>query len=243
MSAVSGELAALQRWPVKSMAGEAVESARLDERGLAGDRTHAVFDSFKGRARRLTAREAPRLLAWSAAYPDARDAELEPDSPPDATVTAPDGRVFAWSHPGLSAALGEDLGREVSLKRDVAGQQDLERSVLVTVDATRDAVESALGRPLALGRFRTNLHLELDADPFAEEGWEGRTLAVGEARFELLHPCRRCVIPTRDLETQDKWPELLRWLTNERDGLFGINARPLGRATIGVGDRVELSST
>ena len=231
---------ALHRWPVKSMAGEVLESARLDERGLGGDRTHAVFDSFKGRPRRLTAREAPRLLAWSAAYPEARGAELEPESPPEATVTAPDGRVFAWSEPGLSAALSEDLGREVSLTRDVAGQLDLERSVLVTVEATRRAVESALGRPLALGRFRPNLHLELDADPYAEETWEGRTLAVGEARFELLHPCVRCAIPTRDLETQDKWPELLRWLTREHGGLFGINARPLGPATISVGDEVEL---
>jgi len=33
---------------------------------------------------------------------------------------------------------------------------------------------------------------------------------------------------------------LLRWLTRERGGLFGINARSLGPARIVVGDAVEL---
>jgi uncharacterized protein len=117
----------------------------------------------------------------------------------------------------------------------VEGQQDLRRSVLITVEATRRSVEKALGQTLDLRRFRTNLHLELDAPPFAEEGWQGRRLTVGEAEFELLHPCARCVIPTRDPDTQDKWAELLRWLTRERGGLFGINARPLGPAATSVG--------
>ena len=71
-------------------------------------------------------------------------------------------------------------------------------SVLVTTRATHEAVERALGRPLDLRRWRTNMHVELDADAFAEERWEGRTLRVGEATFKLLHPCERCVIPTRD---------------------------------------------
>ena len=236
-----GYVSELHRWPVKSMGGEPVDAFRVDERGVGGDRTHAVFDEFKGGPRRLTARQAPRLLAWRASYPDAPGAELDPAAPPEAGVVAPDGRRFRWSDPALPGELSADLGRAVTVRRDLGGQQDLERSVLITVEASLRAVEAALGVPLDLTRFRTNIHLELDAEAFAEEGWERRTITIGAARLSLLHPCERCVIPTRDPLTQDKWPELLRWLSRERRTLFGINARPLGPATVRAGDPVELA--
>jgi uncharacterized protein YcbX len=117
--------------------------------------------------------------------------------------------------------------------------QDLPDSLLVVFAASHRAVETVLG-PFDPLRWRTNLLVEADAAAFAEEDWEGGTLEVGSARLELLHPCERCVIPTRDPETAAKWPQLLRWLFAERRGLFGINARPLGPARIGVGDEVRL---
>lgn len=98
------------------------------------------------------------------------------------------------------------------------------------------ALEATLGQPVDLRRFRTNLHLTLDVPAYAEEHWTGRRLRVGDAELELLHPCQRCVIPTRDPETQQRWPELLRRLVSERDGIFGINARPVGPARVRAGD-------
>jgi uncharacterized protein YcbX len=118
--------------------------------------------------------------------------------------------------------------------------QDLGNSLLVTVGATLDAVATRLDRPLDLRRFRTNIHVELDAEAFAEEGWEGRRLRVGATELQLLHPCERCVIPTRDPDTTAKDAEILRWLARERATLFGINARARGDARIAVGDQVEL---
>jgi uncharacterized protein YcbX len=112
--------------------------------------------------------------------------------------------------------------------------------VLVTTRATHEAVERELGRPLDPRRWRTNVHVELDVPAYAEEEWEGRELRIGAASFRLLHPCVRCVIPTRDPDTQVKAPDLLRLLTRDHGGLFGMNARPLGRARIAVGDRVEV---
>jgi hypothetical protein len=50
----------------------------------------------------------------------------------------------------------------------------------------------------------------------------------------------RCVIPTRDPDTQVKDPNILRWLTREHGGLFGINARPVADGAIRVGDQVAL---
>jgi uncharacterized protein len=232
-----GTVLSLHRWPVKSLGGEPVPALRVDARGAAGDRAHALFDEFRGAPRRLTAREAPRMLAWAARY---EEAEPPTDAVPLPLVAAPDGSTYRWDDPRLAAALAADLGRAIELRRDLALMQDLGDSLLVTVQSTLDAVSAALARPLDLRRFRPNVHVALDAPTFAENGWEGRTLHVGEVALELLHPCVRCVIPTRDPDDQAKDPEILRWLTYERNGLFGINARVRRPGRIVTGDPVRL---
>jgi uncharacterized protein YcbX len=234
-------LADLARWPVKSMGGEALAAARLDWRGVGGDRAHALLDRRAGREGRwLTVRQAPRLLAWSAAYPDAPDDRLDPADPPPPRLRAPYGTAWGWGDPGLDEALAADLGLAVRRHRDLGGQQDLQASVLVTTEASRRVVAEALGRPLDLRRFRTNLHLELDAPAFAEERWEGGRLRVGEVTLALAHPCARCVIPTRDPDDLSRWPELLRWLHRRRGALFGINATVLAAGRVRVGDQVTV---
>ena len=224
----TGSVLSLHRWPVKSMAGEDVPALELFEHGVAGDRAQALY--WRG-GRRLTARAAPRMLAWSAA-------SSGNGAPP--TVTAPDGRTFAWDDDGLEPAIAGDLGKEVRLVHDPGLMQDMPDSVLVTFDATHRGLEAELGTPVDLRRFRTNVHVAMEVEPFAELGWEGGRLRVGEAELELLHPCARCAIVTRDPDSQEPWGALLRHLHNEHDSVFGINARPLGAARIEVGDPVEV---
>jgi uncharacterized protein YcbX len=233
----TGRVTELHRWPVKSMAGQPVDALNIDERGAAGDRAHALFDEFKGAPRRLTVRQVPRMLLWHAGYDGA---DVTPQDVPFPELTAPDGRTFDWRDPQLPQALEDDLGRPVALRRDLGLMQDLDHSLLVTTQATLDAVSAALDTEIDLRRFRTNVHVVLDAEPYAEEEWEGRELTIGDAAFRLLHPCERCVIPTRDPDSAQKWPELLRWLTRERRMLFGMNARPLRAARIAIGDPVSL---
>jgi uncharacterized protein len=241
MPAAAGTVVSLHRWPVKSMAGEAVDALRIDSRGAGGDRAQALFDVFGRERRRLTVRQLPRMLSWAAAYPQAPGAELDPDAPPLPMLTAPDGRMFAWDDPGLPPALSDDLGRDVTLTRDLALMPDLPDSLLITVEASRAGLEAEVGRAVDVRRFRPNLHLRLDAPAFAEAGWTGRRVRVGDAELELLHPCERCVIPTRDPDTREKWPELLRHLARTHDTLFGINARALRPATVRVGDAVVVA--
>src|SRR6202008_3362303 len=151
-----GTVAALWRWPVKSMAGEQVNALRVDGRGAGGDRPHRVSHEHKGKRKPLTAREAPRLLAWKAAYPFNRDGGLDPAHPPFAVVTAPDGHSYRWGDPRLRTALEAALERPIELRRDEDGIQDLPRSLLVTVDATLHALGSDLDGPVDLRRFRPN---------------------------------------------------------------------------------------
>jgi len=222
----SGEVLSLHRWPVKSMGGEDARSLELFAHGVRGDRRYAL--TWRD-GRRLTARVAPRMLAWGARVTNGT-----------AVVTAPDGRDLRWDEPGLKAAISADLGKQVELVEDPALMPDLADSVLVTFDASLRRLEEDLAMPVDLRRFRTNVHVVLDMLPFAERGWEGRRLTVGEAELQLLHPCERCVIVTRDPGTQEAWPALLRHLHAERGSVFGINARPLNDAEIRVGARVEL---
>jgi uncharacterized protein YcbX len=236
----TGTVAELWRYPVKSMGGESARSLRVDWRGAGGDRTHAVMDGATGDVP-LTAREARRLLAWTASYPFAPDAGLDPANPPVAQVVSPDGSRWSWTDPRLRRRLEDDLGRPVNLRRDVDGQQDLGQTLLVTTEATRAALEAELGAPVDLRRFRPNVHLDLDASPWVEEGWEGRRLAFESGVVvQLLHPCERCAIPNRDPDTQETWPELLRHLAAAHGNRFGTNARVLVAGRIAVGQSVEL---
>jgi len=238
----AGTVTRMWRWPVKSMGGEEVQAVRVDGRGVGGDRTHAVLHEHKGEWKPLSAREAPGLLAFRAAYPFNIDAAIDPERPPHALVTRPDGkRTWRWGDPQLRSALERALERPVRFERDVEGIQDLQRSVLVTTEASLQALSAELGVDVDLRRFRTNLHLDLDAWRYAEEGWEGRELVfAGGARLRLLHPCERCAIPTRDPDTQEKWAGLLKHLHLHHSQRFGINARVIATGRIETGEAVQL---
>jgi uncharacterized protein YcbX len=231
----TGTVSRLWRWPVKSMAGEELRALSLGPRGVGGDRSHAVLHEHKGAWRPLTAREAPRLLAWRAAYPFNLDAGLDPASPPHAIVTEPDGvRSWRWGDPRLRSALA----------RDVSGIPDVPGTVLVTVAGSLAALSAELGSEIDARRFRTNLHLELDADPWAEPAWAGAEIELeGGVRLQIDHACERCAIPTRDPDTQEKWPQLLRHLTAEHGQDFGLLARVRvpGRVYAGESARIVTS--
>lgn len=227
-----GTIQSLHRWPVKSFKGEQHDELALDLRGVPGDRAHAVW--LKG-GKRATARLVPGLLRWAAVY----DAPVNGDVPAP-LVTAPDGTTYRWGDPALAPALSADLGRDVDVVADPAGMQDLPNSILVTFEATRRLVEAELDEPVDLRRFRTNVHVDGDWEPFAEATWEGRRLRIGAAEVELLHPCLRCTMVARDPDTNAKSPTVLKHLIREHAAIFGINARPVGGGTLRVGDPVTL---
>jgi uncharacterized protein YcbX len=241
MEHARGTVTALWRWPVKSMAGERVNALRVDGRGAGGDRCHAVIVEHEGVHSPLTARDAPRLLAWAAAYPFNLDAGLDPAHPPFAVVTAPDAHSYRWGDPRLRTALEADLGRPVELRRDPEGLQDLPRSLLVTTDASLRALADELDGPVDLRRFRTNLHLDLDAPAWAEEGWQGAELAfAGGVRLRVLHPCEQSTIATRHPVSQVPWPGLLEHLAAAHGQHFGVTVRVVSGGRIGSGETVEL---
>ncbi|RYD66343.1 MAG: MOSC domain-containing protein, partial [Sphingomonadales bacterium] len=87
MDGILGHVAALYRFPVKSMAGEPLEVAEIDWQGVEGDRQYAFYyrDS-RSRFPWLTGRDVSGLVLHSARFAD-------PDAPKTSAVqvTAPDG--------------------------------------------------------------------------------------------------------------------------------------------------------
>lgn len=228
-----GTLASLHRWPVKSLSGETLGELDLGRDGVHGDRAHAVVAAGDGAAP-LSARQVPRLLAWSAAY-----AEGLAEGP---RVTAPDGRRFAWHDRELAPALSQDLGRPVSTNAHPGANHDRPGTVLVTTEATRGALEAQLGSPVDVRRFRTNLHLELDAPAYGEEGLAGSLLRLGSGVLvRLRSPCVRCTVPTRDPDRPERrQPEVLRWLQLNRAGVFGVIGAVEARGRVARGDPVTI---
>ncbi|MFC4061599.1 MOSC domain-containing protein [Planomonospora corallina] len=244
MTTYQGSVRRVLRWPVKSLRGEEIEQARLDDRGMAGDRAYALVDERDGReGKALTVRQRPETLHWSSGYPagGAGDGTGGGATP---ALTGPDGIVWRWDDPGLAGALAAFLGTPLRL-RAADGQQDRGPTVLVTTEASRAALEEELGAPVDLLRFRPNLHLELDAPAFAEERWtDGTVLTVGEAELavtgERTGPCIRCAVPSWDPEGRERWPQLQKWLIEEHENKFGVIVRVTRPGAVRRGDGVTV---
>ncbi|GGK89832.1 molybdenum cofactor sulfurase [Sphaerisporangium melleum] len=240
-----GRIRGLYRWPVKSLRGERVGSALLDARGMAGDRAYALVDERPRRAgTRMTVRQSPRMLAWEAAYPATCDGSPEPPGPP--VVYSASGAAWAWDDPDLPSALAESFGAPVSL-RAADGQQDRGPTVLVTFEASRRALEEEMGAPVALERFRPNLHLEAGVPAFAERFFEGEvTLTAGEVVLgtagEHTGPCVRCAVPSWDPFGRERWPELQRQLIEAHGNIFGLIMRVVRAGVVRDGDPVTVST-
>ena len=108
-----GRVAALWRYPVKSMQGEPIVFADVTERGIAGDRALALQDVETGK---VASAKSPRmwsnLLAFGAAF-------VEPPEPggdlPPIRISLPNGDDVRTDEPGVEEALSEATGRRVRL--------------------------------------------------------------------------------------------------------------------------------
>lgn len=209
-------VAELWRFPVKSLRGERLASARIDAAGVPGDRFVQVYDD---RDRLVTARTHPRMLALAAT--------LGPDGEPLVEGTSWRGRAAAEA---VREAAGEGTRME---RRPDLGERFDDTPLLVGTDGAM----SHLG--LDGRRFRPNL-LIAGVEGLAERDWPGRRLRAGEAVISAQKLCRRCVMPTYDPDTLDCDPDILRRINAELDHLFALNCFVERAGRVAEGDPVEL---
>lgn len=106
----------IYRYPVKSMGGEAVETARVTPTGIAGDRRYAVYDVESGNvASAKSPRKWARLLHCAVRYLEEPDFSngIKPIE-----ISFPDQSTMVSTDPGIDAKLSEVFEREVRLVAD-----------------------------------------------------------------------------------------------------------------------------
>ena len=90
----------IYRYPVKSMLGELLDEAAIDEKGLAGDRAYAIVD-----AEQDTVASAKLPRRWARLF-ELRAAYVEPpalgEPPPPILITFPDGSTRRRARPGAA---------------------------------------------------------------------------------------------------------------------------------------------
>jgi uncharacterized protein YcbX len=103
-------IAEIHRYPVKSMAGERLESVPIGGDGLRGDRSWAARDEERGGIE--GARKLPALLGCSARFAEPVPAT---GAVPVPEIELPDGTRLAISSPEAAARLSELTGRRLTL--------------------------------------------------------------------------------------------------------------------------------
>ncbi|HKP63407.1 MAG TPA: MOSC N-terminal beta barrel domain-containing protein [Polyangiales bacterium] len=114
MSEHVGHVAAIHRYPVKSMRGEQLAEAFADERGLLGDRAYAVVDVETG-----TVASAKHPRRWGALLACSARFEREPardEAVPPVHISLPDGSAVTSDDARVHEALSALLGRAVRLE-------------------------------------------------------------------------------------------------------------------------------
>ena len=104
-----GVVAAVRRYPVKSMLGEDLPSGEFDAGGLVGDRAYALVDD---ESRKVVSVKRPKR--WGRMFELAASTGGEPAGGP-VTVTFPDGVAVGVDDPGLAGRLSTFFGRAVSV--------------------------------------------------------------------------------------------------------------------------------
>jgi uncharacterized protein YcbX len=109
-----GSVAALWRYPVKSMMGEELNSSDVTERGLLGDRQFAVVDRATGKVGGAkNPRKWGNFFDFRAAYaePPKTGARISP-----VRITLPDGTVVTNEQADLEQILSRAFGRDVAFE-------------------------------------------------------------------------------------------------------------------------------
>jgi uncharacterized protein len=230
-----GVVARLWRYPVKSMAAEAVTSADVSWTGLAGDRKWAFVrpaSSLNGFPW-LTIRDNPAMSGYVPTL-------LDPDRPDKSAVQvrAPGGQTYGLADPGLA----DELGAGARLMRLDRGTFDAMPVSLITTD-TVSALCALTGVPANERRFRPNLVITPTAGaPYAEDEWVGCSLHIGEAIVRIDRRDTRCVIVNVDPGTGRPDAALLKIIGRHRQaraGVYGTTVRP---GLVQVGDLVTIAS-
>lgn len=231
MRRLVGVVAGLNRYPVKSMAGEELAAAELRWSGLRGDREYGFIRT--DRPRRfpwLTARDVADLVRHRPFCGDYQPTGLPVD------VLTPEGARLGIGDPALAAWLASAAGTEVQLVQLSRGAYD-SMAVSLATRATFEAVSAAHGAAVDPRRFRINLVVDSAERDIA---WRHHILqfGAGGAKLAVTQPIERCVMITIDPDTAERDAAVMRTVAQRFDNQVGEYASVLAPGPIRLGDEV-----
>ena len=235
-----GYVRELARYPVKSMAGVAADSALLGWHGLTGDRRFA-FRRLNDRSGFpwLSASRLPELLLYQ---PLGLDANAE--EPVPSHVRTPEGIELPLESAELRNSVAEKLGSAVELMKLRNGIFD-DATVSVINLATISAIGAELEENLDTRRFRANVVIESDSPaPFAEDGWRGGTLVFGSREsgpmVSITMRDLRCVMINFNPETAESDPRIMKTAVRLNQNYAGAYGTVVRTGQLSVGQTVSL---
>ena len=192
-----GRVAAVWRYPVKSMGADQLEAAELSWNGMAGDRRWAFIRDGMVRSGFpwLTIRELPTMGRYRPRF-------AQPERPDGSAVLVrtPSGGSWTLRTPRWPPNWGTAPGHQ-------AGSRRLRHPpALPHLRQTLAGLGALVEMPLDVQRFRPNLLIEApDGGPFPET--LGRLgLRIGGARVRVDKRDERCVMVNVDPATSERDP-------------------------------------
>ena len=267
-----GAVAALHRYPVKSMLGEELNATRVGPKGFFGDRVFALADVETGKiASAKNPSKWPGLFSYRAAFAEPLNGSA---SLPPARITFPDGTTVSTEDATLATQLSSSLGKPVRFlksapaggtleeywpdidglaRRDVVTDEAMPAETFfdlgmihllttATLDSFRTLYPEGRFEPR---RFRPNLIIQTAPEfkGYPENDWDEKILAIGsEVKIKITGPCGRCVMTTLSQGDLPKDTGILKTAARHNQARVGAYASVLQGGTIRAGDEITLQS-
>jgi uncharacterized protein len=230
-------------YPVKSLGGIRLTSAKVMEKGLLHDRRWMLVDE---QGTFMTQRIYPQMALFRTSINDDTisvtrinpvndhaSVSFSLTTPPlgkqlntrvwddEVVVTEVSEKLSQWftTHLGIPCRLvsfPEKNPRPVNPRYSVNNEQvGLADAYpfLIIGQSSLNDLNARLQEPLPMNRFRPNF-VFTGGDPFEEDNWKSFT--IGKNRFAAVKPCDRCVLTTVNQDTAEKGAEPLLTLSKYR---------------------------
>jgi uncharacterized protein YcbX len=235
-----GDVEAIFRYPVKSMAGERLDAAQLSWHGLDGDRRLAFRRmNDRGGFPWLTAGKLPDLLLFT---PERRDDGAQADIPTH--VRTPDGEEMTIFGEELATEIGRLHGAPVQMMHMKHGIFD-DGSISVISSETVREIGRLAGLNPDVRRFRPNIVVRsLRPVPFQEDEWVGGVLTFGKGddapAITVTMRDFRCAMLNLDPDSARLAPEMMKAVVRANQNNAGIYGTVTRAGQLVVGQAIFL---
>ncbi len=208
-------VAEIWRYPVKTMAGEKLQRAKLGPLGIEGDRVVHAMDA-KGRV--VTSRTHPRFLGHKGSL-------------------GTNGQVLVDSHPWDSLDVAVEVEGIAGAGARLVRYDGPERFDVLPLLVATDGAITAFGHDHR--RLRPNIIIA-GVPGLAEREWPGACLRIGKVLIGVQELRLRCIMTSYDPDTLVQDKEITRGIYRRFEGKLALNCFVIEGGEIAVGDEVEL---